>query len=721
VAPLDSQQGWSGEFDEKQALPGSTVVEIGGDGGVTVREVPPEKKQSKSKGFDENLAERPELEGALQTIAQELLDDIEADINSRSAFIDNFNRGIDLLGMIVEDAARTKGQKTKTPPAKDQTLLESVVKAQSQARNELLPATGPAKVATVANATSDEEQGAADWEKDFNDILTNGMPEYVPDFERGLFGFFFGGNMFRYGYHDWRLRRPSVQTVGVEDFIVSQDAVDLMTCERWTMRTFVGKTEARQKQHYGQWRECELGSPMPPTDPASQKKAELAGLSSSMTRPQDSPYTVYHTVKDLDLGTHGLHEKGAPDLPLPYRISVEKDSRQIVAIHRFWRDGDKRFGRKRRCIHYSMVPGFGFLAYGFLHLQGNQVAILTGIIRLLIDAMKFGQFPGGMKLKGLRTETNEVEPGPGEFAEVGIPAGMDDIKKVIMTLPYKDLSPVSIQLYELVQQACARVGAAAMLETGEGRAQMPVGTIMAMLEEKSVVMSAVHKRLHEAMAQELRMIRELYLEDPEALADVLPPSRAQVAPSEFANLDLVPASDPNIPSQVHRVMIATALATIATLPGMASRLDIDDLLKRVLRGIGVSDVTSLVLSQPPSPQADPAAAAAQAAIQAQQIKAQAQAQDTQRKAASDMVKAQQQDKDSQRDAAVQQAKIDSDQKVALIKEDTERVRLQAEEQRSQRDHALAVDQHVATQQNAAAARQQQAQLGMQRSFGGNGL
>jgi hypothetical protein len=728
--PLDAQTfngppggGWRGEFDDPAQMPGATIVETTEDGGVTVREVPEkEKPPSRGGNFDENLAEREELKTALSEIAQELLDGIEADIRSRSGFIDNFVRNIDLLGLIVDDAARTKGQRTKTNPARDQTLLESVVKAQSQARGELLPAVGPVKVATVAEATADEEQLAADFEKDMNQVLTVGMPEYVPDLDRGLFGFFFGGNMFRYGYIDPMKGRPSVATVGVEDLIVSQEATDLQTCLRWTMKTLVPPGEAKRKQYYGIWRECELGTPMPVTGTVDQKKAEVAGLSSQPARPKDMPYEFYHTVCDWDFAPYGLKEKGAPDkLPLPYRITVEKHSRQIVRIERFWKDGDKRFARKRRCIHYGMVPGFGFLAYGFLHLQGNQVAILTGIIRLLIDAMKFASFPGGVKIKGQRSETNQIEPGPGEFAELGVPAGIDDIKKVIMPLPYKDLSPVSIQLYELVQQACARVGAASMLETGEGRAQMPVGTIMAMLEEKSVVMSAVHKRLHEAMAQELRMIRELFLECPEALEEVLEsPTRKWGAEQEFGNLDLVPASDPNIPSQVHRVMLATALATLATLPGVSARLDIDDLLKRVLRGIGISDVGSLVLAQPTS-QPDPGAAQAQATLQAKQMDLQAKEQEQQRKAASDVVKAQQQEKDSQRDAAVQQAKIESDQRVALIKEDTERVRLAAEERRSQRDHIADREDAALGQQNAAADREQRGQLGMQRSFGGQGL
>ena len=523
--------------------------------------------------------------------------------------------------------------------------------------------------------------------------------------------------MFRYGYHCPIKRRPRVATIGVEDLIVSEEATDLDTATRVTHRAPpMSPNEVKRRMKYGVWREAELGLPMDDTDAISQKKQEIAGVTGLALRPQDKPFTFFQTVTDLDLRQYGVEEDDAPeDLPLPYRVTLERYSRQIVRIERFWKQGDTHFGRKRRFIHYGMVPGFGFLAYGFLHLQGNQVATLTAVIRLLIDAMMFGAFPGGVKTKGARTETNEIEPGPGEWVELGVPAGIDDIRKVLMALPYKDLSPVSIQLYELVQQACARVGAAAMLEVGEGRANVPVGTIMAMLEEKSVVMGAVHKRLHEAMSQELSMIRELFAERPESLAEVLPAPRRQWAEVEFADLELVPASDPNVPSQVHRVMLATALVTLASMPMFQGRLDIKDILKRALRMIGISDSDKLVTDPPP--QADPnagATAAAQAGLQAKQLDVQAKQQDSQRKAATEVVKTQQDAREQQQDATNDALDRQSQERIAAMREETERLRLGAEEQRANRELAVT---HAHHQDDMVAG----AQANQARQFGGNGL
>ncbi|MFP5248655.1 MAG: hypothetical protein ACLGP3_02365, partial [Acidobacteriota bacterium] len=562
------------------------VVSIDDDGNVTVSEPAPKAPPPPTSAdtFNENLAEREELRYQLAAIADDILQGIEADEASRQGWIANYTAGLDLLGLRIDQRTASKGQQRNTTKVRDTTLLEAIVKAQSQARGQMLPAAGPAKVETAPETGENTDTLAGDFEADFNLALTVGMPEYVPDLDRGLFGFFYSGNMFRYGYQCPFRGRPVVETFPTEDLIVSEEATSLDTATRVTMRTpRMSPTMVKRQQFYKLWRNVDLGTPMPPTTPETMKKQEIQGVRDMSWRQKDQPYCIYSTITDLDLNMYGCPEVGAPEgMPLPYKVTIEKFSREVLRIERYWRQGDPTYQRKRRLIHYPMVPGFAFLAYGFLHLQGNQTKALTAVIRLLLDALMFANFPGGVIAKDARKDTNEINPGPGEWQSIGLPTGMNDISKVIMPFPYKDPSPVAIDLYNLVQQAAARVGAAAMLEVGEGRANIPVGTIMAMLEEKSVVMAAVHKRMHEAMGRELRMLRELFIEAPEGLAKVLPnPRRQWAATQEFADLNLVPASDPNIPSQVHRIMLATALATLLGMPAAAPLLNAPDILKRI--------------------------------------------------------------------------------------------------------------------------------------------
>ena len=458
---------------------------------------------------------------------------------------------------------------------------------------------------------------------------------------------------------------------------------------------------------------------MPDMTPERMKQQDISGIRNMSPRQKDQPHCIYQTITDLDLAQWGLEEKGAPKgLPLPYKVVIERYSRQVLRIERYWKQGDPLFLRKCRLVHYSMVPGFAFLAYGFLHLQGNQTKALTSIVRLLIDAMMFSNFPGGVKAKGARTETNEINPGPGEWAELGVPAGIDDIRKVLMPMPYKDLSPVAIQFYNLLQQAAQRVGSAAMVEVGEGRTNVPVGTIMAMLEEKSTVMSAIHARMHEAMARELAMVRDMFLERPEAFARVLPKPRRDWAVEEFADLNLVPASDPNVPSQMHRIMLATALATLLSMPAAQQLLDPVDILKRVLRMIGITDPEkamrdpAAVAQQQQQQQQDPVVAAAQATLQAKQMDVASKQQENQRKAASEAVDAQHKTQEMASEMQDNAANRASQERVAVMKEETERLRLQAEEHRAQRE------MERADRDKAMEGGMQPAQP---RTFGGNSL
>ena len=299
-----------------------------------------------------------------------------------------------------------------------------------------------------------------------------------------------------------------------------------------------------------------------------------------------------------------------------------------------------------------------------------------------------------------------------------MPAGIDDIRKVLMPMPYKDLSPVAIQFYNLLQQAAQRVGSAAMVEVGEGRTNVPVGTIMAMLEEKSTVMSAIHARMHEAMARELAMVRDMFLERPEAFARVLPKPRRDWAVEEFADLNLVPASDPNVPSQKHRIMLATALATLLSMPAAQQLLDPVDILKRVLRMIGITDPEkamrdpAAVAQQQQQQQQDPVVAAAQATLQAKQMDVASKQQENQRKAASEAVDAQHKTQEMASEMQDNAANRASQERVAVMKEETERLRLQAEEHRAQRE------MERADRDKAMEGGMQPAQP---RTFGGNSL
>lgn len=652
------------------------VVTIGEDGGVYFDPPKPAIRTQRTDDFHANLTnEIPD--NVLGQIANDYLTGVAADIMSRSEFISNYNRGIDLLGLKIEEASRTKGPRSSISRVKDPLLLEGCVHYQSAARSELLPAAGPVKVSTIGDTDSVENQLARDFESDFNYYLTDIATEYYPDTDRALFYQGYGGSTYKKIYKCPVRRRPVSESVQLTHLIVSEDATDLDNAVRITHELNPSRSVMRRMQLAGAWRDINLGQPMGSTNIARRKILESQGLAPVTTRPQDQAYTVYEGYTDILLDDYGWVDHRSPEgLPVPYRIAVDKDSQQILAIHRNWKEGDEDFLKRKTFVKFGLVPGLGFLDYGFLHLVGNHARALSAIWQLLTDAGMFANFPGGVKAKGVRTSTNDIAPGLGEWVDIDI-GEFDDIRKALMAMPYKDPNPVFIQLAELIRQDAQKLIGTVEIEVGEGRTNVPVGTILAMIEQQTQVMGAIHKRNHTAQKQELMLLRDLFAEDPRSLWQLArKPARRWETAAEFSDIDLSPASDPNVPAQMHRIMQATVLEQMGT--GDQLNLDRKAIHRRSFQAMNISDGDELLLPGPsaqpqpaggaPQPAQNPAAGLAAAKLQMelplkqqqnqlQSLKLQNQIVETQRTAAAQAEEFRQRAADREQDRQFKQADL----------------------------------------------------------------
>lgn len=566
------------------AAPADMGIELQDDGSVLIDlSFQPEKRaERKPSKFEDNIAEELS-EADLSLIASDLLQGIQDDEDSRQDWVANYNRGMDFLGLKIEDRSSQQTRKncsTVVHPL----MLWAIVNFQSLARAELLPAAGPAKVANEGKDTEGANKQANDLQRRFNRFLTTTAKEFYPDTDRGLFYLGYGGTIFKKVY-DCALRGRAVsECVYAPDLIVSNDATDLDNASRVTHRIMMTQSQVRRMQLDGVWRDVDLAQPTFSASQTQAKQQELTGLKPP-TRTEDQPYTIFESYVELDLARYGKKEKGAPDrLPLPYRVTIDKTSQQVLDLRRNWKEDDPKYRPRKVFVKYSLVPGIGFLDLGFLHLLGNHTRTLTGIWRILIDAGTFSNFPGGLRVKGTRQSTNEINPGPGEWVEIDTgPA--ERIQDAIMPLPYKGPTAELIQLAEMIEQEGKQIAGTVEMEVGEGRANMPVGTIMSMIEQKTQVMAAVHKRLHTSQQEELELIKERLLESPEVLFDddeTPTEQELQTVVAQLANLDLVPASDPNVPAQIFRNMQNAFLIQLAQIvPG---KFDLDRTLNRALTG-----------------------------------------------------------------------------------------------------------------------------------------
>lgn len=649
--------------------------------------------------FDENLAESMDP-GSLSALAMDLIDGIQADINSRSEFIGNYIRGLDLLALKTED--RTTGNRRKrTSTIRNPIMLDAVIKFQAAAAAELLPASGPCKVRDDAEITEQRDMIAAAFERDMNHYLTVTAEEYYPDTDQMLMRLGFGGTAFKKVYMCPLRERPVSESVNLPDLIVSDQATDLANALRITHQIMMPPANVRRLQINDFYKDVELGTPQPSNNEVRQKEQAIHGVATTTTRPQDQDRTLWECYTDVDLIDYGYNEKGTPKrLPLPYRVTIDKDSQQILEIRRNWREDDKKYLKRKRFVKFGLVPGFGFLCLGFLHILGNQARALTALWRIMIDAGMFANFPGGMRVKGTRQTTNEIDPGPGEWVEVDT-GPMDDIRKALMAMPYKDLNPVLITLAETITKYGEKLGSSVEFASGEGRTNIPVGTIMAMIEQQTQVMAMVHKRLHRSQQEELILLKDLFIEDPSALSceyknKVPGDNQDSWSVPDFADCKLVPATDPNVPSQMHRIMLATALVTLASQnPDIYNKLNVH---RRALRTIGFGDVDTILNMQPAAPPPDPNAA--DNALKGQDLALKAKElglkqEEQQRKAASTSVEMKQRQQDLDQKERMQTADRESKERIEQQQVETEKARLEAEREDAHADRKQKDTHHAA--------------------------
>lgn len=651
-----------------------------GDGGVTI-DFNPKMAKNVTEGHGENLADGLNSSD-LSSLCSDLLDGIQADVESRQELEKMFERGIDLLGVKIEEASSEVTAQGSISKVWHPILMEAVVRYQANASAELLPASGPVKVRDDEPQTDEARMELAEaFEKDFNHYLTAVRKEYYPDTRRMLTAQGFYGTAFKKVYRCPLRRAPVSDYVSAMDLIVSNDAISLANCGRMTHKSLMRPAVMKRMQILGAYVDTTLQQPNSQVSDINKKIKMTEGITPQY-RYQDTPYTIYECYTDIDPSEYGLDEPDAPEgLPLPYRVTIDKDGRTILEIRRNWKEGDEDYKAIIRFVKYGFIPSLGFYDWGFVHLLGNTARALTAIERQLLDAGQFANFPGFLLSdRGQRQETTQIRvpPGGGHNIKTG---GMK-IQDIIMPLPYKEPSAVLAALADKMAEDGKRLGMTAEVNVGEGRADVPVGTTVALIEQATKVMAAVHKQNHSSQQEEFEMLKDLFAEDPQALWKFArKPNRKWEMAEEFADVELVPAADPNVPSRIHRVMQAQALAQLVTMfPEMNRKQALDIILMTLGYSASANLMSQGVPAQPgaSAPAQDPAK---MAMVQLKQ-------QDMQRKAQTEILQTQQKSQDTKVKAQIEMLGLQSKEKVAAMQEETERLRLQHEAQQDDKSHSL---------------------------------
>ena len=589
--PLKEQMKFDIRAQEVDIMEGDPQLDA--DGGATINFG---ATQPMMGGHNENLAEQLS-DGDLSTIARELSDAYEGDKESRSDWSSTYAEGLELLGMQYEDRTNPfPGASGVSHPL----LAESVTQFQAQSYKELFPAGGPVKT-QIMGMTNPQVEAQSQRVKEFmNFQLTHVMEEYEPELDQMLFHLPLSGSAFRKIYFDNTLGRPVSKFVSSEDLVVPYSATDLHTCSRITHVVKMMSNDLRKFQVSGFYRDIEVGEPSSDDPSEVQDKIdELDGKQRTYTK--DDVYTLLEMHVDLDLpGFEDANEAGEETgIRLPYIVTIEDNSNQILSIRRNWNETDPLKIKKQYFVHYKFLPGLGFYGFGLIHMLGGLTKTATSVLRQLIDAGTLVNLPAGFKARGLRIRDDDQPLVPGEFRDVDAPAG--DLRASLMTLPYKEPSGTLFNLLGFVIDSGKSFAAVADMKLGEGNEVNPVGTTMALLERGMKVMSAIHKRMHMAQGKEFKLLAKLF-------AETLPPvypyqivggNQAVKAQDFDARIDVIPVSDPNIFSVTQRVTLAQQQLQLAqAAPQMHN---VHEAYRRMYEAMGVQNIDA-ILMQPQQPQ-----------------------------------------------------------------------------------------------------------------------
>ena len=551
------------------------------DGGVIIDFTGETTQSLIGPEHDSNLAEFLD-ESDLQAMASELVEDFNSDRESRADWARAYVKGLDLLGMKIEDRQQPwAGASGVFHPV----LTESVVRFQAQAMGELYPASGPVRTKIMGIISPEKSDQANRVQNEMNYLLTEEMTEYRDELEQMLFKLPLAGSAFKKVYYDPLMDRPCAVFVPSEDFVASYGTTDLMTCPRYTHVMKKTKNEILELQVAGFYKDIDLPDPAPDFSDIQEKYDELDGESAIVE--DDDRYTILEMHVDINMP----EEFDDPDgIARPYVITIEKSSQEILAIRKNWYEDDPKKRKRQHFVHYKYLPGLGFYGTGLIHLIGGLAKSATSILRQLIDAGTLSNLPAGLKARGMRIKGDDTPLMPGEFRDVDVPGGA--IRDSITFIPYKEPSSVLYSLLGNIVEEGRRIGSVADIQVGDMNAQAPVGTTLALLERSMKVMSGVQARLHAAMKKELRLLAKI-------VHDYMPAEYAYEMDGNFNRIedfdkrvDVIPVSDPNAATMSQRIMQYQAALQLAQ---QAPQLyDMGMLHRQMLEVLGIQDASDII-------------------------------------------------------------------------------------------------------------------------------
>lgn len=562
------------------------------DGGMVIDFGGPKPETPNAIDFDGDLTALFDARD-LTRLGHEIVATVNDDDMGRSEWKKTYTKGLKLLGLNIEERTEPwEGASGAFHPL----LLESIIRFNAQAMTDLFPGAGPVKTKIVGRVDEKTERQAKRVRRDLNYLATDVIVGFREETDMMLMNLPLAGTTFRSWRFDPIHKRPEAAYLQPQDVVLPYAAADLHSAERYTVILHKTKNWIESKQKQGFYREVEVGAGTVTRDQITAEKDKINGQQIGTAQVRDWMHDIYecHIMRYIEQDPLNTDMR-----QLPYVISVDKQSSQVLSIRREWRESDPTCERVENVVQHKYMPGFGSYGMGLINILGGLTDSATSIMRMLVDAGVLSNLPAGYKAKGMRIKNDSDPIGPGEWRDVEVSTGT--LRDNFFPLPYKEPSTVLAALLGQIVEEGRRIGSVADMKITDMTGQnMPVGTTLAIIERSMKVMNAVQLRLYESFGNELKVLQDIvqsYMLDmpyPFALDDTDAGASRQTDYTPI--VDVIPVADPNATTMAQRIM---ALQAVIQLSQSAPQIyDLKELHRDMIRTLGFDENAERYIPRP---------------------------------------------------------------------------------------------------------------------------
>jgi hypothetical protein len=533
-------------------------------------------------------------EKVLEKIASYLEEVTSEDIKSRQPWLDIINKTKPFLGFGLEEASNKINATINSSTVNndqiktfDTTFSTALLRLWALLRSELLPSAGPCGFKTDSNNTESYELQGEITKDALNEYLTIEDKGFYPDYDRFLLYLLLYGCVFRKVYYDSITKKPISRFIIPEDFLVDNNCSSILESNRLTHIRYLSKREILLNMQDGTFRSVELdylksANNIVDTEENNDLKEDDVNSGVDMSAYSTlSRFKFYETHEYLDLNeffdSGDTWELDSNSLPSPYVITRCGLSNKIVSIIPNWQEDDPTRTRINCFVHYNLFPGFDIYGLGLAQVLGSNAMSLTCMQRMAIDAAIFQNFPGGVKVPGIKNQNNDITITPGQF--ITLDTGALPLAQAIMPLPYNGPSPALLEYLQRVTNQTQQLASTSEVGMPENSANTPVGTTMAMLEVANRMQSAILRTVHASFSDEIQLLFQAL--DPSIHDD--------------KSIKIIPVSDPSVESTTQRIMKAESLLKIASTDPQLHNMR--EIYTRVYQALGISGIDQILLPE----------------------------------------------------------------------------------------------------------------------------